>query len=149
LGRLVLGATSVDADAESASHEEIEPLATSEDLAPDTSTPVVLGGMVFGSFGGLLCLDLDDGLKTLWRTDEGPLADYCTLIAGNDRVLITTQTGKLYLIHATKKGFACVGNIELFEDVAATEREIWSHPALVGNRLYVRNLLGVYCFLIE
>jgi len=28
------------------------------------------------------------------------------------------------------------------------DRYVWSHPALVGNRLYVRNLLGVYCLLL-
>ena len=29
------------------------------------------------------------------------------------------------------------------------DAEVLSHPALVGNRLYVRNLLGVYCFLLD
>ncbi|NQT39627.1 MAG: hypothetical protein HQ581_19170, partial [Planctomycetes bacterium] len=42
-----------------------------------------------------------------------------------------------------------VSRLDLFQDVPATQRDVWSHPALVGNRLYVRNLLGVYCFLLE
>ena len=37
----------------------------------------------------------------------------------------------------------------LFDDVPETDRDVWSHPALVGNRFYVRNSLGVYCFLLQ
>ena len=126
-----------------------EPVAFNEDLAPDTATPVVIDGMVLASFGGLWCLDLDNGLETLWESDEDALAYHCTLIAGNGRVLVMTQSGKLYLLAASKKGFSIISTIELFQEVAETERDVWSHPALVGNRLYVRNLLGVYCFLID
>lgn len=126
-----------------------QPLATSEDLAPDTSTPVVLDRLVFGNYGALVCLDLDDGLAMLWESDDDPLIDYCSFIAGNGRVLVTTQSGKLYLVRADKNGFDSISTLELFDDVADTEREVWSHPSLVGNRLYVRNLLGVYCFLME
>jgi len=126
-----------------------QPVAKSEDLSPDTSTPVVLDRLVFGNYGALVCLDLDDGLKMLWESDDDALMDYCSFIAGNGRVLVTTQSGKLYLIRADRKGFDCISTLELFADVADTEREVWSHPALIGNRLYIRNLLGVYCFLIE
>ncbi len=126
-----------------------KPLAVNEDLAPDTSTPVVSGSMVFGSFGGLMCLDLSAGLKTLWESDEDELADYCSMIAGNGRLLVTTQIGKLYLLKASKKGYECISSLELFNDVADTEKDVWSHPALVANRLYIRNLLGVYCFLMD
>ena len=34
-------------------------------------------------------------------------------------------------------------------NVRDTERDVWSHPSLVGNRLYIRNLLGVYCFFLS
>ena len=126
-----------------------QPVAKSEDLSPDTSTPVVLDRLVFGNYGALVCLDLDDGLKTLWESDDDALMDYCSFIAGNGRVLVMSQSGKLYLIRADRKGFNCISALELFDDVADTEREVWSHPALIGNRLYIRNLLAVYCLLIE
>jgi len=125
------------------------PLAATEDLAPDTSTPVVHRGMVFGNFGGLVCLDLENNLNTLWETEEDPFAGYCSFIAGGGRVLVTAQEGKLCLLEASKKGFTCVSSLDLFGDEPAGEREVWSHPALVGNRLYVRNLLAAYCFLLE
>jgi outer membrane protein assembly factor BamB/ABC-type phosphate/phosphonate transport system substrate-binding protein len=125
-----------------------QPVAVNEDLAPDTSTPVVIDGLVFGSSGEVVCLDLDDGLKTLWQQDEDPWADYCSFIAGNGRVLVTTQVGVVSLIEVDRRTFKLASSLNLFDDVSATERDIWSHPIVADDRLYVRNLLGVYCFLI-
>jgi outer membrane protein assembly factor BamB len=125
------------------------PLAVNEDLAPDTSTPVVHGGMVLANYGGLMCLDVNDELKTLWETDDDGLTDYCSFIAGNEHVLVMSQIGKLFLVQIDKKAYRCVASLDLFDDVHETDRDVWSHPALVRNRLYVRNLLGVYCFVLE
>lgn len=125
------------------------PIATNRDLAPDTATPVVLDGMVFGSSERLLCLDCEGGLKTLWEEeDEETLVEYCTFIAGNGRILVLTREGVLWLLKASRGGFCAIARLDLFDDVPRAERDVWSHPALVGNRLYVRNQLGVYCFLL-
>ncbi len=126
-----------------------QPLAVNEELVPDTSTPVVLNNLVFGACGQLLCLDLADELKTRWQSDEEPLTGYCSLVAGNGRVLITTQDGRLLLIGASGDGYDCLWSADLFPELAGEDREVWSHPALVGNRLYVRNLLGIYCFVLD
>lgn len=126
-----------------------EPLAVNEDLAPDTSTPVVCDGRVFGSSGQLVCLDLRDGLKLRWTSDEEPFADYCTFIAGNGHVLVTAQSGKLCLLRATGDSIELCSRVDLFLDVVSSQRDVWSHPALLGNRLYVRNTVAVYCFLLE
>ena len=53
------------------------------------------------------------------------------------------------MLRPTRKGCEVVSRLALFADVPETERDVWSHPALVGNRLYIRNLLGVYCFLLD
>jgi outer membrane protein assembly factor BamB len=124
------------------------PVAVSGDLHPDTSTPVAHAGLVFGSCNGLVCLDAGT-LQRNWTTDGGPLADYCSLIAGNRRLLIATQSGELLLVKATPQEFAPISKLELFPDVPDTEKDVWSHPALVGNRLYIRNSLAAYCFLLE
>ncbi len=126
-----------------------KPLAENEDLTPDTSTPIVVDGLVLGSCGRLMCLDLNDGLKELWYTDDDPFVDYTSFIGGNGRILAMTQSGALCLLAADKSALRIVSRLDLFDDVPATQRDVWSHPALVGNRLYVRNLLGVYCFLLE
>lgn len=126
-----------------------EPLAVNEDLVPDTSTPVVHDGLVLGSCFRLVCLDLKQGLKTAWEHEEDPYCDYASVIGGNGHFLVTTQIGTVGLVKADRSGFHETSAIRLFDDVADTERDVWSHPALVGNRLYVRNLLAVYCFLLE
>jgi outer membrane protein assembly factor BamB len=126
-----------------------KPLARNADLAPDTATPVVTNGLVVGNAGRLLCLDLHGGLRTLWTAEHTDFEDFCTFIAGNGRVLAITHAGRLRLLKPDRKGPAETSALDLFDDLPDGERDVWSHPALVGNRLYVRNLLGVYCFLLE
>jgi len=124
------------------------PAASSEELNPDTSTPVVHDGLVFGNWSGLVCLDAKT-LSLQWATEGGPLADYCSLIAGNSRVLAATQTGELILAKTDRNKFSAVSRINLFADVPNTEKDVWSHPVLLGHRLYIRNSLAAYCFLLE
>ena len=126
-----------------------EPSATNADFSPDTSTPVAHAGRAIGSSGRLMCLDLEHGLRTVWQNEQDPFADYCTFIAGNGRVLVTTQGGRLYLLRTDAARFECLASLDLFDDVPAAERDTWSHPALVGSRIFVRNGLGIYCFLLE
>lgn len=126
-----------------------KPVAVNEDFAPDTATPVVVGDLVYGSDEALYCLDLRNGLRTCWEDARGAFAAYSAFIAGNGRVLVVTQSGELWLLRPSRKGCEVVSTLALFDDVPETERDVWSHPALVGNRLYIRNLLGVYCFLLD
>lgn len=121
-----------------------KPLAQNLDLAPDSSTPVVINGLVFGCFGGLFCLDLNNGLKTLYSVDDDAFFDYAALIAGNDHVLIITVEGELILIEATGDHYTLKSRLRLFE-----KTEVFSHPALIGNRLYVRNTTEVCCVLLD
>ena len=126
-----------------------EPLAVNANLSPDTSTPVLYKGRLYGAGGRLVCLDVENALKTVWTRDDQVFGDYCTFLAGNDRVLVVTQTGQLYLLKAGGARYQCVGRLDLFAGEAMEEKDLWGHPAIVGNRLYVRNLLGVYCYLLE
>ena len=128
-----------------------KPVAASKELLPDMSTPVVINGMVFGCDGDLTCLDLRAGLKMLWRTRDKPFRDYCSFIAGNGRVLVATLSGTLSLLKADRADkMNLLSTIDLFgQDVSEEDCAIWSHPAVVGNRLYVRNLVAVYCFLLK
>ena len=120
-----------------------EPIAQNPDLAPDTSTPVVVDGLVFGCSGKLFCLDLKDGLKTLWDSEDEAFDDYVSLIGGKGRVLMTTMSGELLLIKADGRRCELVSRLRLLED-----SEVWSHPALVGGRLYVRDQNTIYCALL-
>lgn len=120
-----------------------EPISRNRDLEPDTVTPIVLDGKVFGSSGMLFCLDLEDDLKTLWRNEDEIFDDYVSLIGGNGRVLITTIEGELLLFEASGKRFELISRMRLLDDA-----EIWSHPALVGDHLYIRDHDAVYCVVL-
>jgi hypothetical protein len=51
--------------------------------------------------------------------------------------------GELLLIEASEKRFELISRLRLFDDA-----EIWSHPALVGDHLYVRDHDAVYCVVL-
>ncbi|NQT21301.1 MAG: PQQ-binding-like beta-propeller repeat protein [Planctomycetes bacterium] len=120
-----------------------KPICSNPALTPDTATPVVLNGKVFGAGGKFYCLDLKDNLKTLWQKEDGAFDDYASVIGGNGRILITTIGGELLLIEASEKRFELISRLRLFDDA-----EIWSHPALVGDHLYVRDHDAVYCVVL-
>jgi len=122
-----------------------EPIAVNMDLTPDCHTPVAFNGLVFGCAGGkLFCLDIDDGLKQRWSGQDDGFYDYLTIIAGNSRVLVTTIEGQLMLIEAVADEYTLNRKLVLFED-----NEIWSHPALIGNRIYIRNDKEICCLLMD
>jgi hypothetical protein len=111
------------------------------DLAPDTVTPVVTCGRLFGAHRGLECLDLRNRLKPVWHRDEEGLGDHATLMADNERVLVITLGGELILLDGKADSCAIISRLRVFNEDA----EIYSHPALVGTRLYVRGGSSVVC----
>jgi len=121
-----------------------KPLARNEELAPDSSTPVFLDGLVFGCWGKLFCLDANDGLKKLWGAEDPAYEDYTMLMGGNGRVLIASNEGQVLLVEARRDQYVLTSRARLFRDT-----EVWSHPAIVGNRLYVRDLHEIVCVLLD
>jgi outer membrane protein assembly factor BamB len=125
------------------------PLAINEDLVPDIASPVVIDGLVFGVSGRLFCLDIKQGLKTVWVSEDDHYFDNCTFIAGNGRVLITGQDGYINLLEVNRKEYRCISSVKLFPEASLEERAVWSHPALTGNRFYVMNATHVYCYQLD
>jgi len=125
-----------------------EPVAQSMELCPDTSTPVAVGSRILGSDGRVVCLDRAAGLASVWQSDASPFDGYTSFIAGDGRALAMTQSGWLVLFDLAAKKPRELGRAHLFPEQADEERDVWGHPALVNNRLYVRNMLGISCFLI-
>jgi len=120
------------------------PVARNPHLAPDTSTPVVIDGLVFGCSRGLFCLGLDN-LQTRYSVqDDKAFRDYVSLIAGNGHVLATTVKGELVLLKAAPQAFTPVSRLRVFENA-----EVWSHPAVVAGRLYLRSMTELCCLLLE
>ncbi|MCA9094215.1 MAG: PQQ-binding-like beta-propeller repeat protein [Planctomycetaceae bacterium] len=112
------------------------PAAQQQEFAPDSHTPVVVGNRLFGIWDDLFCLDLKANLKTLWTGSHDGFATYAGLIASDSRLLASTMEGGLILIDATADEFKILGECKLFED----QRGVYSHPAVVGSRLYLRGM---------
>jgi len=117
------------------------PLAQYADLAPDTATPVATSGRVFGCHSGLHCLDLSDHLKPLWHEQSDALGEHAALFASPDRVLAVALSGELFLLSAGGGRCEVLSRLRLFEDDA----EVYSHPALVNNHLYIRGSASICC----
>jgi len=50
--------------------------------------------------------------------------------------------GELWLIDALAPSYKVLGKLTVLED----ETGLYAHPAVVGNRLYLRGNDAVYCF---
>lgn len=120
-----------------------EPVLVNEDLAPDSPTPVVLGDRVFSTaFGAMFELDLADDLATVWDELDDLYYDHCNLIAGNGRVLLWTTTGDLLLLRADAGRHEIDSRLRPFD---GDRIETMSHPAIVGDRLYLRHQHELVC----
>jgi hypothetical protein len=117
------------------------PAARHRGLSPDSHTPVVVGGRVFGIWHRLFCLDLDAGLKEVWESDDRAFARYGTLVASEDRVLAVTLEGELILFDPRAAKFDPISRARIFAD----EGGLYSHPAFVGTRMHVRASSSVAC----
>jgi outer membrane protein assembly factor BamB/ABC-type phosphate/phosphonate transport system substrate-binding protein len=118
------------------------PLAVNKDLAPDCSTPVFVGGKLFGSWDSkLYCLDLNHDLKPRWIGEDEAFHDYASLIASPDRLLVSSHRGELFLVDAAAENFKIISRLQVFDGDAG----LISHPALAGNRLYIRDSSKIIC----
>jgi outer membrane protein assembly factor BamB len=127
-----------------------EPEAANKDLAPSTASPVVMDGRVWGaSDDGTFCLDLADGLRTAWHLKEAPFSDPASLIAGNGRVLLAFKRGALALLPSRPAAATKPAVLEVFPREGDFDADLWSHPALVGDRLYLRAAKEAACLLLS
>jgi hypothetical protein len=113
-----------------------------EDLAPDMSTPVLVNGRIFCVWGELYCLDPTQQLQTVWTLSDSAFGTYGAIIGGNDRVLVIGNGGQLVLVDANGDRPQIVSKLALFDD---GDVEFYSHPALVGQHLYIRGEASLCC----
>jgi outer membrane protein assembly factor BamB/ABC-type phosphate/phosphonate transport system substrate-binding protein len=120
---------------------DAKPLAANAELAPDSSTPALASGKVFGCWNSLYCLKANGGLRALWTGEDDAFSNYACIIASSDRVLVISSRGELLLIDALSDKFEVLSRLKVFAD----ESEVLSHPALMRNRLYIRNGSKIVC----
>lgn len=122
---------------------EIDPKPTAKhrDLSPDSHTPVIVGDRVFGIWNRLYCLDLMNGLKEVWDSDDRAFGQYGALVAVDNRVLAITLESELILFDPKANKFEPLGRVKILADEAG----LYSHPAFVGTRVYVRGSSSIVC----
>lgn len=116
-----------------------QPAAVYSKLRSDMCTPVVVGDNLFCVKDFLYCLDLSDGLKQRWRLRDKSLGTYASLFASEDRLLVVGK-GELLLFSADGDQ-SVLSRQRVFEDSST----LYSHPAIVGNRLYLRGEGELVC----
>lgn len=123
-----------------------EPLLKNDTLAPDTCTPAVAANRVYATaYGELFCLDLQNGLRTVWQQADDRFHDHSSIIASPDRLLLWTASGDLLLLDAKAAKFSPLASLRPFAD---KNPDSLAHPAIAGGRLYLRSSNALACFVL-
>ncbi|QDT88818.1 outer membrane protein assembly factor BamB family protein [Gimesia algae] len=118
-------------------------VAINEDLNPDMSSPIQIGDHVYCIWNDMYCLNWKNGLKTAWNGPDKAFGDYAALITDSQRILVIGKGGRLVLVDANTEQFKVNSRLNLFIDPG--NENIFSHCALVGNRLYLRGESELIC----
>lgn len=119
-----------------------EPVKVNDDLAPDTCTPAVTRGRVFGSaYGELFSLDRAT-LRTVWRVHDDAFQDHTNIVANDGRVLVWSTSGDIILLDATADEYRPLAKLRPFPGKGI---DSLAHPAFVGDRIYLRSPSELLC----
>jgi outer membrane protein assembly factor BamB len=112
------------------------PVAQNKKLTPDSSSLVAMGSRVYGLTDGLFCLDTESGLAEKWVVDHAHLIGYGSVIACPPlkRLLVLTLDCHLLLVEDLDSTGRVLSDLALTQGDAETH----SHPAIVGDLIYVR-----------
>lgn len=100
---------------------------------------VVAQGRIYGGSGrGLTCVDLKTG-KPLWSIPEVQAGQCCW--ADGMVYAFSGTDGTLWLVEPSATGGKVTGRVQV-----AGRGSSWSHPVVVGGRLYLRYDTNLYCY---
>jgi outer membrane protein assembly factor BamB len=107
-------------------------------LKTKLTSPVLLDGHAYSLSNGFLeCARLSDGAR-IWKR-RGRFG-HGQLLLVNDRILLHSESGTLYLIHATPDGYEELGSFPTISGVC------WNTLCLYGDRILVRSEIETACF---
>ncbi len=106
------------------------------------SSPVVVGEHVYGlgGEGAMVCVNIATG-KTNWK--GGEFGEYCSVVVAGDRLLILDTAGQLTVVNADPTSYRELGRSRV------SAGKSWSHLALVGSRIFVRDRQNLACFELD
>jgi len=109
------------------------------------SSPVVVDGNLYGfssrDKGQFFCLDGASG-KTLW-TSDGRIAENAAVVAAGNTLLALTSHGELLVLRADPRRFQPLARYQV------ADTPTWAHPAIVGNKIYVKDRTSLALWTIE
>jgi outer membrane protein assembly factor BamB len=122
-------------------------VASSGDLSAEMATPVAVGCHVIGVQDHLVALDAGDALRTLTSLEDPSLATYAAILAGPTNVLTVGNGGRLSLYDVSEDGccFNSATTVLPASESSEARCPIYSHPAIVGTRLYIRGSHDLVC----
>ena len=127
-----------------------EPTAINEDFAPDIASPVLVDGLIWGvCYGGMSCIDPANGLETVWISEDEPFNDHASFIAGRGNLLVVLKNGMISVMPSRPEKNFIPATLTVFESTDDFDPEVWSQPALVDNRLYLRSESRIACLLLN
>jgi outer membrane protein assembly factor BamB len=108
------------------------------------SSPVVIGGTLYGlshrNRGQFFAIDVASG-RTLWTT-PGREGENASIIASGDLLLLSTTNAELIVVRAAADKFAEM------KRYSTAESAVWSHPAVFGNTLLVKDVDKLICWTV-
>lgn len=112
-------------------------------LVPFCASPLYVNGLLFTvKDGGVLqCLDAKSGKQLKQLRLEASDSYYASPVAGDGKVYLVDEIGRLTVISATDKA-------EVLH-TADFKEDVYASPAIVDGRIYLRTSKALYCFGIK
>lgn len=112
-----------------------------DDLRSYLTTPVIFKDHLLGynRRSQLVCVDLATGQTTWTKGKFG--SNIVSIVVAGDQLLVLDDEGELHVLDANPKNFVRKVRWKMSE-----AGETWSHLAVVGSRLYVKDKEHLLCF---
>jgi outer membrane protein assembly factor BamB len=92
--------------------------------------------------GSPACVDLQTG-KIVWKEDRGAGTGSAAVVAADNNLYFRYQNGVMALIEATPEAYHQKGTFKIPHAGGAPS---WSHPVVLGGKLYLREMDWLMCF---
>jgi outer membrane protein assembly factor BamB len=117
------------------------PLWTNSHLGARFTTPVLKDGLLFGYHNHFFCANAQTG-ATLWE-DDTTRGNSAALVDAGAVILATTVNSELTAFKPSDKEYAELARCKV------ADTEMWAHPVISGNRIFVRDRESVALWEIE
>ncbi|WP_226895717.1 PQQ-binding-like beta-propeller repeat protein [Luteolibacter marinus] len=107
-------------------------------------------GHIFGfsDGGGLVCQDFETG-KQVWNKKGEGIQKGTVHYADGMLYCMDEEEGSVFLVDASPVGFLEHGRFKLPQETKlreGTQGKVWTHPVVIGGRLYLRDQDLVFCY---